>query len=67
MDGLVRFLKDQPFVRVISIILINQGALNVFTGFAFSYLRFITLVVICQEKFHIKWAESTNYMNFSHY
>jgi len=27
MDGLVRFLKDQPFGAVNSIILINQGAL----------------------------------------
>ena len=28
MDGLVRFLKDQPFDAVSSIILINQGAHN---------------------------------------
>jgi len=28
MDGLVRFLKDQPFGVVISIILNNQGALK---------------------------------------
>ena len=27
MDGLVRFLKDQPFGAVSSIILMNQGAL----------------------------------------
>jgi len=26
VDGPVRFLKDQPFVAVSSIILINQGA-----------------------------------------
>jgi len=28
MDGLVLFLKDQPFCAVSSIILMNQGALN---------------------------------------
>jgi len=32
MDGLVRFLKDQPLGAVVSITLMNQGALMIPSG-----------------------------------
>ena len=55
MDGLVRFLKDQRFGAVSSIILVNQGALKLFfkRNNQFVGYSLLKMVVIGNKYIHI--------------